>query len=195
MEHRIDCRGKLCGEPDLLAAKALLEQGMPKLTLVVDAESAKDNVVETAKSLGYLCHATQVKNDYLIEIYKRETIGSPLQLEEEKGDFVIAVMRDTLGEGDRELGQILIKGYFYALNETVPYPKTILFLNTGVRLTTENQGVIKQLKELEEKGVEIISCSTSLEYLGLKEKLKAGKIANMYTICEKMNRAKEVISI
>ena len=51
------------------------------------------------------------------------------------------------------------------------------------------------LKKLQEKGVEIISCGTCLDYFGLKEKLLVGEISNMYTIYETLFNAGKVINI
>ena len=100
-----------------------------------------------------------------------------------------------MGEGNDELGKVLIKGFIYTLTECKPYPKYIIFVNSGVKLTTENEATVENLKILEESGVEILSCGTCLDYYGLKENVQVGSITNMYTIVETMNKSLQTISI
>jgi selenium metabolism protein YedF len=88
-----------------------------------------------------------------------------------------------------------MKGFIYTLTESKPYPKALLFVNSGVRLTTEGAEVIGYLRQLEGEGVEILSCGTCLDYFNLKNKLLVGGVSNMYTIVEKMNGAKNTIKI
>jgi intracellular sulfur oxidation DsrE/DsrF family protein len=61
----------------------------------------------------------------------------------------------------------------------------LLFVNSGVFLTTEGSESLEALKELEKRGVEILSCGTCLDYYHLKEKLMVGKVTNMFEIVEK----------
>ena len=91
-----------------------------------------------------------------------------------------------MGNGDEELGKILIKSFIFTVSETSPYPKTLVFYNGGVKLTCEDSPVLEELKKLEDLGVEIISCGTCLDFLNLKESLRVGSISNMYTIYEKL---------
>jgi selenium metabolism protein YedF len=113
----------------------------------------------------------------------------------ESNNLVIAITDDILGGGDVELGKTLMKSYIYALTEVEPKPKTIIFINNGVSLATEGSPVLESLKTLEEQGVEILSCGTCLNFYGLKEKLMAGTVSNMYTIVEKLNKANNSIKI
>ncbi|EPZ53377.1 dsrE/DsrF-like family protein [[Clostridium] sordellii ATCC 9714] len=88
-----------------------------------------------------------------------------------------------------------MKGYIYTLTESKPYPKSILFVNSGIKLTTENEATIENLKILQDAGVEILSCGTCLDYYGLKDDLKVGTVTNMYTIVETMNNSSKTISL
>jgi intracellular sulfur oxidation DsrE/DsrF family protein len=58
----------------------------------------------------------------------------------------------------------------------------MIFMNSGVRLVTENDETITHLKTLEDRGVDIIACGTCLDYYSLKERLAAGRVGNMYEI-------------
>ena len=50
-------------------------------------------------------------------------------------------------------------------------------MNQGVFTLTEESLVSLQLKELEDKGVDILACKTCVDYYELGEKLTAGKIS------------------
>ena len=63
------------------------------------------------------------------------------------------------------LEKSLIKSYFYALSEAEPYPKAIIFINSGIRLTTMNLQVIEYLKKLSDMGTEILSCGNLFRLL------------------------------
>ena len=103
------------------------------------------------------------------------------------------ISSDRMGEGEEELGKVLIKGYIYALTQLETLPKTILFYNKGAYLTCEGSASLEDLKSLEAQGVEIFTCGTCLNYYGLSEKLQVGSITNMYVIADTMAKANKVV--
>lgn len=110
-------------------------------------------------------------------------------------NLVLLVGTDKLGSGDDKLGAALMKSYMYALTENDIKPKTMIFVNGGVKLTTEGSDVIESLKNLHANGVEVLSCGTCLDFYNLKDKLLVGEVSNMYTIVEKMNKASNTIKL
>ena len=50
-----------------------------------------------------------------------------------------------------------------------------------------------RVKALEEKGVEILSCGTCVNFYNLQDKLKVGKVTNMYSIVEEMTGATNIV--
>ena len=98
-----------------------------------------------------------------------------------------------MGEGNDELGKVLIKGFIYALTQLERLPKTVIFYNGGATVPVEGSASLEDLKNLEAQGVEIITCGTCLDYYNLKEKLAVGSVTNMYTIVEKMSNASCII--
>jgi selenium metabolism protein YedF len=194
----IDARGLSCPKPVIQTKKAMenLESGM--VTTIVDNETARENVTKYAKSQNYHYEVRQVDGYYYIDIYKSEILFESEVLPMTKprlSEVVILVGKNTLGDGDETLGEVLTKGYFYTLTELEPFPKAILFLNSGVRLTVEDSPVLEHLRTLEVNGVEILSCGTCLDYFALKDKLAVGGVGNMYAIVEIMNKAKNTIRI
>ena len=55
--------------------------------------------------------------------------------------------------------------------------------------------MLEDIKELSERGVEILTCGTCLDFYGIKEKLAVGGVTNMYSIAEKMFQAGKVVRI
>ena len=53
---------------------------------------------------------------------------------------------------------------------------------------------LDDLKELELRGVRILTCGTCLNFYGLSEKLKVGEVTNMYEIAETMSKASLIVS-
>ena len=110
-------------------------------------------------------------------------------------DLTIAITTDVLGQGERELGQILMKSYIYSLTECEPLPKTVIFVNSGINLTMEDSPVLDSLKNLVEKGVDLFVCGTCLNYYNLNDKLAVGVVSNMYDTVEAMNGSSNTIVI
>ena len=198
MEVKIDARGLACPKPVIETKKALegLKEG--NIITVVDNAIARDNVSKLAKSLMLDYTITEVDGNYQISIFKGENSNQAEDMVQKRPDLantVILVGSDVMGTGDDVLGAVLIKGYFYTLTEYEPFPKAILFVNSGVRLTVEGSPVIEYLKKLMEMGTEILSCGTCLDYYHLKDQLAVGGITNMYTIVETMQEANNTIRI
>jgi selenium metabolism protein YedF len=192
----LDARGLACPKPVINTKKELenIEQGVVVVT--VDNEIAKENVLKLAKSMNHETNILKSEKDLIsIEIIKGENVIIEEKSQESLSDTCIFISSDKMGNGNDELGHVLMKGYIYALTESKPYPKSIMFVNSAIKLTTENEATIENLKVLESAGVEILSCGTCLDYYGLKEALKVGTVTNMYTIVENMNSSSKTISI
>jgi len=92
---------------------------------------------------------------------------------------VIVIQGEGLGRGDEKLGSLLMANFLRLLGDSQAKPKSIIFWNAGVRLLCEGSPVLEYLKTLEEQGIELVACTTCLEYLGLREQLAAGKPTTM----------------
>jgi selenium metabolism protein YedF len=195
MEKQVDARGLACPQPVVITKKALEEIEKGKVVVIVDSEVARDNLVKLAKSLDCSVNVEESNGDYHINILKGEAVGLSKMVQESNGDFIILVTSQYMGKGSDELGGILMKGFFYALSESYNLPQAVIFMNSGVKLTVEGTEILESLSVLESKGVEILSCGTCLDYFNLKDKLVKGGVTNMYTIVERLNEAKKVITI
>ncbi|MEN1760150.1 sulfurtransferase-like selenium metabolism protein YedF [Anoxynatronum sibiricum] len=202
MNKEIDARGLNCPMPLIQTKKALDALSEGSVRTIVDNETAKENIQKFAKSMDYRYTVKENQGHFYIDIFKelkyREMRVLDLEMEPEslpKSDLVVMISKDYMGEGSEELGRILMKGYLYTLTEVLPMPKTLVFVNGGVKLTCAGSESLENLRKLEEKGVEILSCGTCLDYFKLKSMLMVGGISNMYTIVEHLNKAKNTLQL
>lgn len=192
MSQIIDCKGLKCPQPVINTKKYFDSVESGEAEVIVDNEVAKMNVLKFAESNGFKAEAKEESGIFTVRIIKDECSCKILNDDKK---LVIAVTSDKFGAGDDKLGSVLMKSYFYALSEADRIPSDLIFVNSGVKLTTEGSDVIDSIKKLEERGVNVLSCGTCLDFYNLKEKLQAGQITNMYTIVEKMNSADNTIKL
>ena len=196
----IDCRKLLCPKPVILTKKALQSMDSGEIEVIVDNDTAMENVSKFAKNSGLNFEIIEGDGFYHILI-KKEAFETFSTEGAQKTNFtrdislVIVIGSERLGTGDDLLGAALMKSYIYALTESENQPNTLIFLNGGVKFTTEGSDVIESLKILEGLGTEIMSCGACLDFYGLKDKLIIGSVTNMYAIVEKMNRANNTIKL
>lgn len=190
----IDARNQSCPKPVIMTKNAL-EEGADNLTIVVDNNIAKANVVKFFNKSGYDSTIKEENDDIYISIIRSNEVEKIKDKKEEnKNDTVYVIGKDVLGDGSKELGIILMKGFIYTLTEIKPYPKALVFLNSGINLTTDGSESIADLKKLKDNGVKILSCGTCLDYYEKKDELLVGEISNMYDIVETISDANNTIS-
>lgn len=196
MSVEIDARGLACPKPVILTKKEI-DKGSQDIVTIVDNEIAKENVTKLISKMNFDYDIENCEGDFFIHFTTEAQLGLEEQgaLKPEIDDVVIFVGSDKMGLGNDELGEVLMKGYFYTLTERRPLPKAVLFVNSGIKLTVEESPVLDHIKILEQNGVEILSCGTCLDYYMLKDKLAVGGVTNMYTIVDTMNSAKNTIKI
>ena len=196
----INAKGLVCPQPLILTKKAVESSEEKDFLVIVDNDTAVKNLEKFAKSSNLDFRFEKI-SDNEFNIFVSKNTNTSLQEPsafcsvENSSDVVIAISKDFMGNGSEELGKLLIKGFVYTSSEYEKLPKTMVFFNGGVKLTSEGSPCIDDLKKLEEKGVEIISCGNFIDYYELKEKLLVGEISNMYTIYETLFNAGKVINI
>ena len=188
----VDARGLPCPRPVINTKKALeeIEEGI--ITVIVDNPESKGNVTRFARSQGCRIEVEEREDASYLQITK----GHPT--EEKSGPekpTVVCITTDKFGVGEDELGAILMNAFLNTLWDYEPRPATLLFINSGVMLTTEGSEVLESLNLLEQEGVEVFSCGTCLEYYGIKDKLRVGKVTNMYETVAALMTADKVINI
>ena len=199
----VNAIGDACPIPVVKTRKAMETiKGSEVVETLVDNEIAVENLKKMAGQMGY-----QVKDQKLEEgKYSVQIMVTEAEKIEKiqadicdckptaASDKVVVIRSNVMGEGDPELGKVLIKGFIYALSQQKELPKTILFYNGGACLTCAGSASLDDLKELEHRGVKILTCGTCLNFYGLSEKLKVGEVTNMYEIAETMSKASLIVS-
>ena len=189
----VDGKGLLCPQPLILTRKAL-KNCLPGETLQIEC----DNTTAFQNILTYL--KDQSLTPAGIEkdgIFRIEVVNQKIEESNDPGTFslspaicssawVVAVSSDRMGEGDPQLGAILMKGFLNALHEQPVLPTHLIFYNSGVKLVTNDSGVISSLRDIEAGGVEILVCGTCVDFYEIRNQLGAGRISNMFTLTEIM---------
>ena len=196
----VNAMGDNCPIPVIKTKKAMdALTGPETIEVLVDNEIAVQNVTKMAKGAG-----GEVSSEKLGEASFKVTVkmqGAPKNASEEdpacapdaRSNTIVVVASDRMGEGNDELGKVLIKSFIFAVTQLEQLPKTMLCYNGGATLTTEGSDSLEDLKSLEAQGVEILTCGTCLDYYGLKDKLAVGGVTNMYSIVETMAGAGRII--
>lgn len=198
----VDAVGETCPIPVVRTKQAIAQLGGSGIVEVyVDNEIAVQNLTKMAVQKGYQIQSEKqneqkyvvllnVGSNAVTDNFEEESLTCGLKVNR---DLVVAVSSSVMGEGDTELGRVLMKGFFYALSQQDVLPKTILFYNSGAFLTCGESDTVSDLKQLEAEGVEILTCGTCLNHYQLTDQLKVGGVTNMYVIAEKMSGAGLVI--
>jgi selenium metabolism protein YedF len=201
---QVNAIGDTCPIPVVKAKNAMKELNGPgQVEVLVDNEIAVQNLTKMAEQKGYGIQSEKKGDKTYSVIF---TIGTPeagpeqeeaeepvVCYPDKRGKTVVVITSAAMGNGNDELGGILMKGFLYALSQQEELPGTILFYNGGASLTCQESPALEDLKSMEAQGVEILTCGTCLDFYGLKEKLAVGSVTNMYTIAEKLTQAEKVI--
>ncbi len=108
---------------------------------------------------------------------------------------VLLFTRNGLGDAPEGLQQTLVAKILSLATQSEKKPNKIIFYTEGVKLVCEGSLVLQWLKILEEAGVELIVCSTCLEYFGLADKVRVGKVGGMPGILAALQEADKVVSL
>ena len=201
---KVNAMGDACPIPVIKTKNAIKEMKEPGVVeVLVDNEIAVQNLTKMAQQKQYECKSEKISEDefkVMISVgeeRKEDQINDNIETEKEavcipdqrKKKKVVVLRSVKMGEGNDELGTVLMKGFIYALTQLDELPETILLYNGGAPLSCEGSDSLEDLKSLEAQGVEILTCGTCLNYYGLSEKLAVGSVTNMYVIAEKMTAA------
>jgi selenium metabolism protein YedF len=193
MSEIVDARGLNCPQPVILTKRVMDKGEVERLVTIVDQTAALENVTKLARSQGYEVEVEDKEGDYYITMVRSREISAQDAGDQE--DVAILITSRYFGQGDEELGKILMRSFLYTLTELNGRVKNIIFMNSGVFLTTEGSEVLEILQSLSQEGVEILSCGTCLDFYGLKDKLAVGDVTNMYTATDILSRAGRSITL
>ena len=181
----VNAMGEACPIPVVKTLHALQElNGAGTVQTLVDNEIAVQNLTRLAESKGCTIRTEKRgEKEFCVTITTKgavaesgdEEISCTVPAAQKK--TVVVISADHMGEGDDELGRILLKGFY----------------NGGARVTCEGSPSLEDLKNLAALGVEILTCGTCLSHYGLTDRLQVGGVTNMYVITEKQMQADLVL--
>ena len=206
----IDAFGETCPKPVIRAMKALAEPGADgSVRVLVDNTVAVENLKRLAASKQGSAEVAEVEGGWAVTVSggPAELAGNPQGTDAALAEAGIAcpvpgdgdaaapapaarrqvtvfVGSSTFGQGAEELGRILIKGLVYAFSQADEVPHRIVFFNDGARLTCEGSEMLDDIRELERRGCEVLTCGTCLDFHGIKDRLAVGGVTNLYAISE-----------
>lgn len=190
---RIDAGGKQCPIPVIMAKKEL-ESGAQDVEIIVDGQAQIDNLTRLGDTLGRPVTSEAFGEKFLVKFANGETKSSVAGVDD--GSYAVFFNTNAIGTNDSELGFNLAKMAIFTLSESDNIPTYILFMNEGVKLPAgEEDQIIDNLNTLIEKGTEVLVCGTCLNFYGLSDKLRAGKVSNMYDILGAMQNVNKVIKL
>jgi len=204
MSVKIDARGLPCPQPVIRTKDAFEKADGDSLVIIVSTGESRDNVIRFLKHSGaeidrveeeageFYIYTKEIINARAASVNPEDYVCSPQQ---SGTGTTVFINKDRIGHGSDELGQNLMKAFVATLKDLSVQPRTICFMNSGVKLTIQGTETVAHLKELEEKGIEILVCGTCLNYFNIKDQLGVGKISNMYDILETMLKSSKVITI
>ena len=217
---KVNAIGDTCPIPVIKTKNAIKQMnGEGVVEVMVDNEIAVQNLTKMAKQKQYACRSEKLSGEeyrVVITVTKGAqedggqtdalaavTFPAPSETPDadacipdgRKKKKIVVIRSGKMGEGNDELGAVLMKGFIYALTELEELPETILLYNGGAPLSCEGSDSLEDLKTLEAQGVEIMTCGTCLNYYGLTDKLAVGTVTNMYAIAEKMSEADTIICL
>lgn len=199
----VDTRGMACPAPLIATRRALTDtKENQTFKIVIDNKISFSNISRYLNDNGIAYSSLESDGIWTITV-TRNSNDMPVSGTNEnsdiivphflKGDFIMVFTSDKLGEGDDKLGHILAENFIRAVKDLDSLPKKMVFYNKGVLLGIDSSPVIDHLREIEKMGVELLFCSTCINFYSLEEKIRVGTISNMYEIAQAMASAGKVI--
>jgi len=111
----LDCRAKKCPHPVVETRKLVLERPGVPLRVLVGDDTARENVSRLAASQGYTVEASDTDGGFALELTPGAASGKTGDATGVVGKTVAFVASDAMGNGDDELGRLLMKNFLFTL--------------------------------------------------------------------------------
>ncbi|MGQ9731207.1 MAG: sulfurtransferase-like selenium metabolism protein YedF [Candidatus Zipacnadales bacterium] len=199
-EQRVlDCRGKLCPKPLLETKRAMATLSDGSLKVIVDSLSAKENVTRAMIEAGHEVLTEEGEGEWTLIITKTQAASAPSGETsagtKAAGKTVVFATDQGLGRTNPDLGAVLMRAFLAAIAELPQPPDTVALMQGGVWLACEGSPVLDTLRTLETQGTELIVCGTCLEFFGVMDQLRVGRVSNMAEITHALMTAGRIIPL
>ena len=190
----VNCKGLICPMPLIETKKAIKESQIgDEIQVEVDNETSFNNLSHFLNDNGLVFVFTKEASVYQIsfKVNVLSTMAEAFKPENSPKantvDYIVVLSSNSMGHGDDDLGQLLLKGFLNTLDQLASLPKEIICYNSGVSLALKGSDTAKSLMKIENQGVKISLCGTCVDFFGLKDKIELGSITNMLYITEKLS--------
>jgi len=199
----VDTSGQQCPAPLIATKRALRETPADEsIRVITDNRTSFNNICRFLKDNNTEFSSEESNGIWTLTISKKTSEPANADTSEyctndiphfSQGDFIIAFPSDKMGEGDAELGHLLMNNFIKAIRDLDILPRKMVFYNKGVILGTEDSPVIDHLREIEKMGVSMLLCATCAKYYSIEEKIKIGTLSNMFEIARVMSTAGNIV--
>ena len=197
----IDTKGLKCPRPLIMLKEALLElEAGETLKVETDNNTSLKNLLSFLRDQGVEPEiSTSGKVHTLITLVpEKELEGTNAtaycSADGSGNDYVVCIKSELMGEGDPELGRILMETFVENLKLQGQLPTHVILYNGGVKLAMKQSPNCKALTELEELGTRIMLCGTCIDHYGLQTDIGVGMISNMVVITETLASSGHVVT-
>ena len=196
----IDTKGFKCPQPLIMLKMGLqeMEQG-EQVTIYTDNETSLKNLLTYLRDQGVEPKVSSQDKVHTLVTQKPErplSESDPAAYCETNlvvNNYVVCIKSELMGEGDPELGKILMETFVENLKLQEQLPTHVVLYNGGVKLAMKQSASCSSLSELEELGTRVMLCGTCIDHYGLQYDIGVGMISNMVVITETMAMAGHVI--
>ena len=108
---------------------------------------------------------------------------------------VVIINSNGMGQADTELTHKLVKSFLNMLDLGEKLPAAICLYADGVKLATSGSPVLEELQSLDEKGVNLLVCTTCLNHFNILDDLQVGTAGGMKEIVDAQGDAEKVITL
>lgn len=192
----VNAVGKACPEP-VIMTRAAVEKGAAELEVLVDNAVAVSNVTRFLEGQGFRVQHQENGGEFKVTARREGTApaAGPAPCNRGGARLAVLIAGKTLGREDKELGEVLIKGFLGTLSKLETPPAVLALMNEGVKLALPDASTCDHLKDLERTGTKILVCGTCTNHFGITERVGVGTISNMFEILEAVTGADKVLSV
>jgi selenium metabolism protein YedF len=196
----LDTKGLKCPQPLIMLKEALLGlDAGEEIKVETDNDTSLKNLVTYLNDQGVSPEVTSVGTVHTLVAIKplKDLTGSnPANYcnSGETNNYVVCIKGELMGDGDPELGRLLMATFVDNLKLQEQLPTHIILYNGGVKLAMKQSPLCSSLTELEDLGTRVMLCGTCIDHYGLQNDIAVGMISNMVVITETLAAAGHVVT-
>jgi len=193
--REVDYRQFQCPTPVVETRKELLAHPGESLLVWVADQIACENISRLATGQGYSVEQKSTETCISLTLRPGNDHPNPAEVSAAvSGKTMVFCKSDRMGDGDDDLGRILLKNFFMTMTELEQLPETVLFVNSGVKLVCTGSEALEALNALACRGVDLAACGLCLDFFQLKESHQVGRVTNMLEIVESQLKAGRILT-